>query len=1681
MFLRAYAVEAGRLRSTGYLLDGAVAGSISNWGEVKAQARTLMGINLVDADVSDVPLIYTDLYGNFIPGANGLPQLVMLDGSLLEGNLLAPVSTEGALRTAHAFLDDIAHNAAPGAGKVADADTTVSTAATLQPAGTYDNELLDLHYITGDGRGNENIALTAIHSVFHLEHNRLVDQVKQVVLDSADLAFLNQWLITPIAALPTTPAAIAALQWNGERLFQAGRLPNEMQYQHLVFEEFGRKLLPSIEIFSGYNSTVDPAIMSEFANVVYRFGHSMLNDTVDRIDPGTGASLPMRLIDAFLNPVAFQQSGAGTKAAVGTIANGMTQQVGNEIDEFLTESVRNNLVGLPLDLGALNLARGRDTGIPGLNVARRLFFADTGNPALQPYTSWSDFGLNIKHPESLANFIAAYGTHATIVAATTDAARRAAAEALVNGALAGNIDAQNFLDATGIYAGGSLGGLENVDFWIGGLAEKLQPFGGMLGSSFAYVFGTQMLRLQNHDRFYYLSRTAGLNILTQLEEQSFGDIVSRNSTAVHLPGDVFSTPAYRFEAGRVGTTGAILDDPLTAYNEATLLTRLANGTIRYGGIEHVMLGGTAADNRLATGEGDDTIHGDEGNDTLEGGGGNDFIFGGAGDDVITDAFGDDNLKGGDGNDVIVNAGGLDLLFGGDGSDVIFGGVGDAESFAGLGNDFVSAGTGINTVFGNAGDDWIEGGQGADLLQGDNGDPFGISTLIGHDVLIGDGNDDYDAESGNDIMFGTSGVNKSWGAWGFDWVTYANSTEIVNADLDINVFLPPNLAIDLLDRFMEVEGLSGWNGNDKLKGRLLPDPLTETNHILDANGIAMIAGLAPLLRGATSFTGGDILLGGGGSDIIEGRGGDDIIHGDVYLDARIKLLNSNGTVEFASTINAFQSRLVTGAIRPSQLSIVREIRQGSAGIDIAVFSGAGADYTVLRNADGSVTVTDNRTAGVGLLANDGVDTLWGIEILRFADGDMTAPAPLGVATGAPVISDTTPTEGVPITVNTAAITDTDGLGVFSYTWEASANNGATWTVVGANSPTFTPTQVQVGRILRVMVSFTDGAGNSENLISQPTSVVGDLYTGTAAANLFTGTAGDDRALGLAGNDNLIGGLGDDTLDGGAGNDTLNGGAGNDTLNGGAGNDTYVVDSTLDLIVEAAAGGIDTVTSSVNYVLSANLENLTLTGTALSGTGSAEANVITGNAANNTLDGGAGNDTLNGGAGNDTLNGGIGNDLLSGGAGLDLFVFNSLLASNVDTISDFAAGDLFQLNRTIFTALSAGTTLTAAEFLAGAGVTATNAQQRILHNTTNGALLYDADGSGTGLALQFASVAVGAPISAAVFQLTGGATPPPPPNPGVINGTAGNDNLLGGAGNETLNGLAGNDTLNGGGGNDLLSGGAGLDLFVFNSLLASNVDTISDFAAGDLFQLDRTVFTALSAGTTLTAAEFLAGAGVTATNAQQRILHNTTSGALLYDADGNGTGQALQFASVAVGAPISAAVFQLTGGSTPPPPPTPGVINGTAGADNLLGGAGNETLNGLAGNDTINGGGGNDSLNGGSGSDILTGGIGADTFVLADAPGAANIDRITDFARGDRVSISSSAYAGLTPGAVSAAQFIEVRSTRAPVVAATAATRLIFDRDTGNLFHDPDGTGTQSMQQILSITNVYRFVSTDFTVF
>src|SRR5262249_43044380 len=133
------------------------------------------------------------------------------------------------------------------------------------------------------------------------------DQAMNTVVASSvqsnDLTFLNEWLLTPLTALPTLPvgldvddpAALGAfvaglhLQWNGERLFQVAKFGTEMQYQHLVFEEFARTIQPMIDPFFAptqvYDVNLNPAIVAEFAHTVYRFGHSMLTETVDRFDP----------------------------------------------------------------------------------------------------------------------------------------------------------------------------------------------------------------------------------------------------------------------------------------------------------------------------------------------------------------------------------------------------------------------------------------------------------------------------------------------------------------------------------------------------------------------------------------------------------------------------------------------------------------------------------------------------------------------------------------------------------------------------------------------------------------------------------------------------------------------------------------------------------------------------------------------------------------------------------------------------------------------------------------------------------------------------------------------------------------------------------------------------------------------------------------------------------------------------------------------------------------------------------------------------------------------------------------------------------------------------------------------------------------------------------------------------
>ena len=111
-------------------------------------------------------------------------------------------------------------------------------------------------------------------------------------------------------------------------------------------------------------------------------------------------------------------------------------------------------IGLPLDLAALNIARGRDTGVAPLNLVRNQLFAQSGEVQLKAYTSWMDFGSQLKHIESLVNFIASYGTYSTITAATTNAAQgggRASAgrQRVTLGSATFSLDAYNFLNSTG--------------------------------------------------------------------------------------------------------------------------------------------------------------------------------------------------------------------------------------------------------------------------------------------------------------------------------------------------------------------------------------------------------------------------------------------------------------------------------------------------------------------------------------------------------------------------------------------------------------------------------------------------------------------------------------------------------------------------------------------------------------------------------------------------------------------------------------------------------------------------------------------------------------------------------------------------------------------------------------------------------------------------------------------------------------------------------------------------------------------------------------------------------------------------------------------------------------------------------------------------------------------------------
>src|SRR5262245_31997239 len=986
----------------------------------------------------------------------------------------------------------------------------------------------------------------------------------------------------------------------------------------------------------------------------------------------------------------------------------------------------------------------------------------------------------------------------------------------------------------------------------------------MVGPTFNFVSEQQLEKLQDGDRFYYLERTAGLNFGTELEGNSFAKLVIANTVATHLPGAIFLTPTFILETdpthqynahtgvflpgpdGIVGTADDIEDthaDPVGTSVITPLVIRdnpLTPGPdthfLHYTGNEHVVLGGTPGDDILQSSIGDDTLYGDAGNDHLDGGDGNDFILGGAGDDILTDTGGDDNIQGGDGNDVIQGGNGANLILGGFGRDVIVTGEDGSEAEGGPGNDFIMGSKPNEFSFGNEGDDWIERGT-SDGAAGDNFDPLGDDPISGNDVFLGDGGpDNTDGEGGDDIYIGSpSQADRFIGFSGYDWATFRSDTVGVTIDFTNRFFDQPQVPgspASILARFDLVEGLSGSKfadvlvGDDSDAAALATAGLTGS--VLTNPGL--IHGLqqflnemigTPAVPVVTRFDGGNIILGGGGSDIIEGRGGDDIIDGDSWLNVRISVrsaTNHNIEITSANSMTELVPAMMQGVYNPSQLEIVREIVTASnPGYDTAVFRGNFADYTIAINGGisdgpfGNVAPGDIVTVTDTVAGRDGVDTLRSIERLQFNDfAVVLTTAGDTPPDGNLFLSTITPSQGHPVTVSIADVTDDDNIsttnptgaitGPVSYFWqqETAAGSGifedilvvAGGEFARVEGLTFTPGDAQAGLALRVRAVYKDAHNVLEQVFSPatgPVAVGNQAPVGAPTISDTTPTEGIAITASTAGISDADG-LTTATF-AFQWQQSPDGVTWADIVGATAASFTPAQAQVLQLLRVAVTytddfGTTETVTSdptgNVGDHLVGTAAAETINGTAfddwIQGLGGAD--TLNGNAGGDLLDGGAGNDTLNGGAGLDTLLGGAGNDTLnggadadsmSGGAGNDTYVVDNI----GDTITEAAPDgqDLVQ------------TTLNTYSLAAAANV----------ENLT-----FTGTGNFVGTGNELDNVITGG-IGADTLDGAGGND--------TLHGGAGNDTLIGGLGNDVLDGGAGDDVLLGGLGNDTLAGGPG----------------------------------------------------------------------------------------------------------------------------------------------------------------------------------------------------------------------------------------------------------------------------------
>ena len=776
IFMREY---KGNGELTGRLLTDSQ-NSTARWDDLKKNAKRI-GLTLRDRDVSSVPMVERIPQGLSNAGRYAFVILDKVSGQKSYIFDTAAVTDNQVLVNAgSAFLIDLAQDwkgnpQPPGSDYF------------LENGDLKDSSRLNQHAIGGDGRLNENIGLTSLHEIFVSTHNNILKQIKK---NFDDMPYVDD-----DDSIDDDDRNNQTL--SGEELFNLAKLANENFYQHHVLQEYARRITPNLGAFTGpattnnNNAGFNASILAEFTSSAFRFGHSQLTETMalTTVNQQTGLANPggqqdIQLLQAFLAPQIYNRYTAGQVAA------GMSQQVGNATDEYITNTLRNALVGKPLDLAALNIGRGLDTGLTPLNEARRqiqtflrnvptstngnidLVQANNGIDSnlaelvnnLRPYVSWRDFGAHLLNPDSLKGFIMAYArddvlsvysnnanlSYWNTLQASTAAGAAASYAAALSAATDLAMEDKAFMGF--LYDGSTAPpsgnqSFEKISLWLGGLAEAKTP-GGMLGPTHDFIYAYQMQQLQRGDEAYYLSKLAGTDLVEEIKGKTVADMVMAATGVKHLYHKIFAVNDADYERS-LQTFATFASE--TALFAATQTVVDANGVTRQVGnagyVNGVLTGnnGNYLDARgvfspNGVGKASELFGGTNGVDKFKGLGGDDCMWGDGGKDVMDGGDDNDFADGGKGDDTIYGGNGYDMLRGDGDDDEIYGGTGNDDMYGGEGQDKLYGEDGVDDLNGGNDDDLVSGGLGADSVKGQAGN----DTLIGghgNDVITGGGGND----------------------------------------------------------------------------------------------------------------------------------------------------------------------------------------------------------------------------------------------------------------------------------------------------------------------------------------------------------------------------------------------------------------------------------------------------------------------------------------------------------------------------------------------------------------------------------------------------------------------------------------------------------------------------------------------------------------------------------------------------------------------------------------------------------------------------------------------------------------------------------------------------------------------------------------------------------------------------